>query len=156
MKIMFNQLNKKVMEKQVNQYLITYASILDNKQYATNLETNYLGSPLPQFKFPITFDNNITFDNPDIPGLLSTQIDYIMSIIDAKPSLNINHIYLKSYITDEQSQILIYLSLIDQTLSQAEVDSIAHTVWENSDNTPKVSASPLLKDQLCIFIQETF
>lgn len=155
MKIMFNQLNKKVMEKQANQYLTTYANILDNKQYATNLETNYMGSPLPQFNFPITFDNNITFDNPDIPGLLSTQIDYIMSIIDAKPSLNINHIYLKSYITDEQSQILIYISLNDQTLSQSEVDSIAHTIWENSDNQSQVSAHPL-NNQLYIFISETF
>lgn len=155
MKIMFNQLNKKVMEKQANQYLTNYASILYNKPYATHLATNYFGSPLPQFNFPIIFDNNITFDNPDIPGLLSTQIDYIMSIIDAKPSLNINHIYLKSYITDEQSQILIYISLNDQTLSQAEVDSIAHTVWENSDNTLKVSADPL-NNQLYIFISQTF
>lgn len=143
------------MEKQINQYLTNYASILCNKPYATNLETNYLGSPLPQFNFPIIFDNNITFDNPDISGLLSTQIDYIMSIIDAKPSLNINHIYLKSYITDEQSQILIYLSLNDQTLSQSDADSIARTIQENSDNTPRVSASPL-KDQLYIFITETF
>lgn len=155
MKIMFNQLNKKVMEKQANQYLTTYASILDNKQYATNLETNYLGSPLPQFKFPITFENNIAFDNPDIPGLLSTQIDYIISLIDAKPSLNINHIYLKSYITDEQSQILIYISLNDQTLSQAEANYIGRQIWENSDNTPLVSADPL-NNQLYIFISETF
>lgn len=143
------------MEKQVNQYLTTYANILDNKPYATHLETNYFGSPLPKFNFPIIFENNITFDNPDIPGLLSTQIDYIMSIIDAKPSLNINHIYLKSYITDEQSQILIYISLNDQTLSQTDANSIAHTIWENSDNTPKVSAHPL-NNQLYIFISETF
>ena len=143
------------MEKQVNQYLTNYASILDNKQYATHLATNYLGSPLPQFNFPIIFDNNITFDNPDISGLLSTQIDYIMSILDAKPSLNINHIHLKSYITDEQSQILIYISLNDQTLSQSDADCIARTIWGNSDNTPKVSAHPL-NDQLYIFISETF
>lgn len=144
------------MEKQVfNQYLTNYASILYNKQYATNLETNYLGSPLPQFKFPITFENNIAFDNPDIPGLLSTQIDYIMSIIDAKPSLNINYIHLKSYITDEQSQILIYISLNDQTLSQTDANNIARTIWENSDNTPEVSANPL-NSQLYIFISETF
>ena len=144
------------MEKKIfNQYVTNYASILYNKPYATHLETNYFGSPLPKFNFPITFENNIAFDNPDIPGLISTQIDYIMSIIDAKPSLNINHIYLKSYITDEQSQILIYLSLNDQTLSQAEANSIAHTIWENSDNTPKVSASPL-NNQLYIFISETF
>jgi len=144
------------MEKQVfNQYLTNYASILYNKPYATNLETNYFGSPLPQFKFPITFDNNITFDNPDIPGLLSTQIDYIMSIIDAKPSLNINHIYLKSYITDEQSQILIYLSLDNQIFSQADANYIARTIQENSDNTSKVSAHPL-NNQLYIFISETF
>ena len=156
MKIMFNQLNKKVMEKQVfNQYLTNYASILYNKPYATNLETNYLGSPLPKFNFPITFENNIAFDNPDIPGLLSTQIDYIMSIVDAKPSLNINHIHLKSYITDEQSQILIYISLNDQTLSQAEANYIGRQIWENSDNTPRVSANPL-NDQLYIFISETF
>lgn len=141
--------------KNFNQYLTNYANILYNKQYATNLETNYLGSPLPQFKFPITFDNNITFDNPDIPGLLSTQIDYIMSIIDAKPSLNINHIYLKSYITDEQSQILIYISLNDQILSQTDANNIARTIWENSDNTPNVSAHPL-NSQLYIFISETF
>ena len=146
------------MEKQVfNQYLTNYANILCNKQYATHLETTYLGAPLPQFNFPITFENNIAFiDNPDIPGLLSTQIDYIMSIIDAKPSLNINHIYLKSYITDEQSQILIYISLNDQTLSQSDANSIAHTIWENSDNTPKVSAHSLLRNQLYIFISETF
>lgn len=144
------------MEKKVfNQYVTNYASILYNKQYATHLATNYMGSPLPQFNFPITFENNIAFDNPDIPGLLSTQIDYIMSIIDAKPSLNINHIYLKSHITDEQSQILIYISLNDQTLSQSDANSIAHTIWENSDNTPKVSANPL-NNQLYIFISETF
>ena len=144
------------MEKKVfNQYVTNYASILYNKPYATHLATNYMGSPLPQFNFPITFENNIAFDNPDIPGLLSTQIDYIISLIDAKPSLNINHIYLKSYITDEQSQILIYISLNDQTLSQAEADSIAHTIWENSDNTPLVSADPL-NNQLYIFISETF
>lgn len=143
------------MEKQINQYVTNYASILDNKPYATNLETNYLGSPLPQFKFPITFENNIAFDNPDIPGLLSTQIDYIMSIVDAKPSLNINHIYLKSYITDEQSQTLIYISLNDQTLSQSDANYIARTIQENSDNTPKVSADPL-NNQLYIFISETF
>ena len=145
------------MEKKIfNQYVTNYASILDNKPYATHLTTNYFGSPLPQFNFPITFENNIAFDNPDIPGLLSTQINYIMSIIDAKPSLNINHIYLKSYITDEQSQILIYISLNDQTLSQTDADSIAHTIWENSDNTPKVSAHSLLRNQLYIFISETF
>lgn len=143
------------MEKQVNQYLTNYASILDNKPYATHLATNYFGAPLPQFNFPLIFDNNITFDNPDISGLLSTQIDYIMSIIDAKPSLNINHIYLKSYITEEQSQILIYISLNDQTPSQAEANSIAYTIWENSDNTPKVSVSPL-NNQLYIFISQTF
>ncbi len=143
------------MEKQVNQYLTNYASILDNKPYATHLATNYLGSPLPQFNFPITFDNNITFDNPDISGLLSTQIDYIMSIIDAKPSLNINHIYLRSYITEEQSQILIYISLNDQTPSQTDADYIAHTIQENSDNTPRVSADTL-NDQLYIFISQTF
>ena len=144
------------MEKKVfNQYLTNYASILDNKQYATYLETNYMSSPLPKLSFPLTFENNIAFDNPDIPGFLSTQIDYIMSIIDAKPSLNINHIYLKSYITDEQSQILIYISLNDQTLSQSDANSIAHTIWENSDNTPKVSADPL-NNQLYIFISETF
>lgn len=144
------------MEKKVfNQYVTNYASILYNKPYATYLETNYMGSPLPQFKFPITFENNIAFDNPDIPGLLSTQIDYIMSIINAKPPLNINHIYLKSYITDEQSQILIYLSLNDQTFSQAEANNIAYTIWENSDNTPQVFADPL-NNQLYIFITETF
>lgn len=153
---MFNQLNKKVMEtKNFNQYVTNYASILCNKPYATHLETNYIGAPLPKFNFPITFENNIAFDNPDIPGLLSTQIDYIMSIIDAKPSLNINHIYLKSYITDEQSQILIYISLNDQTLSQTDANYIAHTIWENSDNTPLVSADPL-NNQLYIFISETF
>lgn len=155
MKIMFNQLNKKVMEKQnFKQYVTNYASILCNKQYATHLET-YFGSPLPQFNFPLTFENNIAFDNPDIPGLLNTQIDYIMSIVDDKPYLNINHIHLKSYITDEQSQILIYISLNDQTLSQTEANNIAYTIWENSDNTPKVFADPL-NDQLYIFITETF
>ena len=144
------------MKKQnFNQYVTNYASILYNKPYATHLATNYMGSPLPQFNFPITFENNIAFDNPDIPGLLSTQIDYIMSIIDAKPSLNINHIYLKSYITDEQSQILIYISLNDQTLSQAEANYIGRQIWENSDNTPLVSADPL-NNQLYIFISETF
>lgn len=144
------------MEKKIfNQYVTNYASILYNKPYATHLATNYFGAPLPQFNFPLTFDNNIAFDNPDIPGLLSTQIDYIMSIIDAKPSLNINHIYLKSHITDEQSQILIYLSLIDQTLSQAEADYIGRQVWENSDNDLQVSANPL-NSQLYIFISETF
>lgn len=144
------------MEKKVfNQYVTNYASILDNKPYATHLETNYMGSPLPQFNFPITFENNIAFDNPDIPGLLSTQIDYIISLIDAKPSLNIHHIYLKSYITDEQSQILIYISLNDQTLSQAEANYIGRQIWENSDNTPLVSADPL-NNQLYIFISETF
>ena len=144
------------MEKQnFNQYVTNYASILYNKPYATHLATNYFGSPLPKFNFPLTFENNIAFDNPDIPGLLSTQIDYIMSIIDAKPSLNINHIYLKSYITDEQSQILIYISLNDQTLSQTDANYIARTIWENSDNTPKVSADPL-NNQLYIFISETF
>ena len=144
------------MEKQnFNQYVTNYASILYNKPYATHLETNYMGSPLPKLSFPITFENNIAFDNPDIQGLLSTQIDYIMSIIDAKPYLNINHIYLKSYITDEQSQILIYISLIDQTLSQAEANYIGRQIWENSDNTPKVSANPL-NSQLYIFISETF
>lgn len=144
------------MKKQnFNQYVTNYASILYNKPYATHLATNYFGAPLPQFNFPLTFDNNIAFDNPDIPGLLSTQIDYIMSIIDAKPSLNINHIYLKSHITDEQSQILIYLSLIDQTLSQAEADYIGRQVWENSDNDLQVSANPL-NSQLYIFISETF
>lgn len=153
---MFNQLNKKVMEtKNFNQYVTNYANILCNKPYATHLETNYLGAPLPQFNFPINFENNIAFDNPDIPGLLSTQIDYIMSIIDAKPSLNINHIYLKSYITDEQSQILIYISLNDQTLSQTDANNIARQIWENSDNTPEVSADPL-NNQLYIFISETF
>ena len=141
--------------KNFNQYVTNYANILCNKPYATHLETNYLGSPLPQFKFPITFDNNITFDNPDIPGLLSTQIDYIISIIDAKPSININHIHLKSYITDEQSQILIYILLNDQTLSQTDANYIARTIWENSDNTPNVSANPL-NSQLYIFISETF
>ena len=139
----------------IKRYVINYASILDNKPYATHLATNYFGSPLPQFNFPLTFENNIVFDNPDIPGLLSTQIDYIISIIDAKPSLNINHIYLKSYITEEQSQTLIYISLDNQTLSQAEANSIAHTIWENSDNTPKVSAEPL-NNQLYIFISQTF
>ena len=144
------------MKKQnFNQYVTNYASILYNKPYATHLETNYMGSPLPQFNFPITFENNIAFDNPDIPGLLSTQIDYIMSIIDAKPSLNINHIYLKSYITDEQSQILIYISLIDQTLSQVEANSIARQIWEISDNDLQVSANPL-NSQIYIFITETF
>ena len=143
------------MEKKVfNQYVTNYASILCNKQYATHLET-YFGAPLPQFNFPLTFENNIAFDNPDIPGLLSTQIDYIISLIDAKPSLNINHIYLKSYITDEQSQILIYISLNDQTLSQAEANYIGRQIWENSDNTPLVSADPL-NNQLYIFISETF
>jgi hypothetical protein len=141
--------------KNFNQYVTNYANILCNKPYATHLETNYLGSPLPQFKFPITFDNNITFDNPDIPGLLSTQIDYIISIIDAKPSININHIHLKSYITDKQSQILIYILLNDQTLSQTDANYIARTIWENSDNTPNVSANPL-NSQLYIFISETF
>lgn len=138
-----------------NQYLTNYASILYNKPYATHLETNYFGSPLPQFNFPLTFENNIAFDNPDIPGLLSTQIDYIMSIIDAKPLHNINHIHLKSYITDEQSQILIYISLNDQTLSQTDANNIAITIWGNSDNTPEVSAHPL-NSQLYIFISETF
>ena len=154
---MFNQLNLQVMEKKkvFNQYVTNYASILYNKPYATHLATNYFGSPLPQFNFPITFENNIAFDNPDIPGLLSTQIDYIMSIVDAKPSLNINHIYLKSYITDEQSQILIYISLNDQTLSQAEANYIGRQIWENSDNTPLISADPL-NNQLYIFISETF
>lgn len=142
-------------KKTFNQYVTNYASILYNKPYATHLETNYLGAPLPKLSFPLTFENNIAFDNPDIPGLLSTQIDYIISIIDAKPSLNINHIYLKSYITDEQSQILIYLSLNDQTLSQTDANSIAHTLWEISDNTPEVSAN-LLNSQLYIFISETF
>lgn len=142
-------------KKVFNQYVTNYASILYNKPYATHLETNYMGAPLPKLSFPITFENNIAFDNPDIPGLLSTQIDYIMSIIDAKPSLNINHIYLKSYITDEQSQILIYISLNDQTLSQAEANYIGRQIWENSDNTPLVSADPL-NNQLYIFISETF
>ena len=143
------------MEKQINQYITNYASILDNKPYATHLATNYFGSPLPQFNFPLTFENNIAFDNPDIPGLLSTQIDYIISIVDAKPSLNINHIYLKSYITDEQSQILIYISLNDQTLSQVEANHIAQQIWEISDNDLQVSADPL-NNQLYIFISETF
>ncbi len=156
MKIMFNQLNLQVMEKQnFNQYVTNYASILCNKPYATHLATTYLGYPLPQFNFPLTFENNIAFDNPDIPGLLSTQIDHISSIIDAKPSLNINHIHLKSYITNEQSQILIYISLNDQTFSQTEANDIAHTIWENSDNTPQVFADPL-NNQLYIFITETF
>ena len=142
-------------KKAFNQYVTNYASILYNKPYATHLETNYMGSPLPKLSFPITFENNIAFDNPDIPGLLSTQIDYIISLIDAKPSLNINHIYLKSYITDEQSQILIYISLNDQTLSQAEANYIGRQIWENSDNTPLISADPL-NNQLYIFISETF
>lgn len=117
--------------------------------------TNYVNILCPKYNFPITFENNIAFDNPDILGLLSTQIDYIISILDAKPSLNINRIYLKSYITDEQSQILIYISLNDQTLSQTDANSIAHTIWGNSDNTPRVSAYPL-NNQLYIFISETF
>ena len=144
------------MEKKIlNQYVINYASILCNKQYTTYLETNYLGYPLPKFNFPITFENNIAFPNPDIPGLLSTQIDYINSIIDAKPSLNINHIYLKSYITDEQSQILIYISLDNQILDSTETIHIAQHIWENSDNSPIVSAHHL-NNQLYIFISETF
>lgn len=144
------------MEKQnFNQYVTNYASILYNKPYATHLATNYFGSPLPKLSFPLTFENNIAFDNPDIPGLLSTQIDYIISLIDAKPSLNINHIYLKSYITDEQSQILIYISLNDQTFSQVEANSIARQIWEISDNDLQVSANPL-NSQLYIFITETF
>lgn len=144
------------MEKKVfNQYVINYASILYNKPYATHLATNYFSSPLPKFNFPLTFENNIAFDNPDIPGLLSTQIDYIISLIDAKPSLNINYIYLKSYITDEQSQTLIYISLNDQILSQAEANYISRQIWENSDNTPLISADPL-NNQLYIFISETF
>lgn len=144
------------MEKQnFNQYVTNYASILYNKPYATHLETNYLRAPLPKLSFPLTFENNIAFDNPDIPGLLSTQIDYIISLIDAKPSLNINHIYLKSYITDEQSQILIYISLNDQTFSQVEANSIARQIWEISDNDLQVSANPL-NSQLYIFITETF
>lgn len=154
---MFNQLNKKVMEtKNFNQYVTNYASILYNKPYATHLETNYLGTPLPKLSFPLTFENNIAFDNPDIPGLLTTQIDYIISIIYAKPSLNINHIYLKSYITDEQSQILIYISLNDQTLSQVEANHIAQQIWENSDNQPhQVLVSPF-NSQLYIFITNQF
>ena len=144
------------MEKKIfNQYVTNYASILYNKPYATHLETNYMCSPLPKLSFPITFENNIAFDKPDIPGLLSTQIDYIISLIDAKPSLNIHHIYLKSYITDEQSQILIYISLNDQTLSQAEANYIGRQIWENFDNTSLVSADPL-NNQLYIFISEIF
>lgn len=144
-----------VMEKKFNQTKMEYASILCNKQYTTHLETNYLGYPLPKFNFPITFENNIAFDNPDIPGLLSTQIDYINSIIDAKPSLNINHIFLKSYITEEQSQILIYISLDNQILDSTEANYIAQHIWENSDNLPNVSANTL-NNQLYIFISETF
>lgn len=141
-------------KKTFNQYVTNYASILYNK-YATYLETHYLGAPLPKLSFPITFENNIAFDNPDIQGLLTTQIDYIMSIIDAKPSLNINHIHLKSYITDEQSQILIYISLNDQIFSQIEANYIAQQIWENSDNDLQVSANPL-NSQLYIFITVQF
>lgn len=144
------------MEKKVfNQYVTNYVNILCNKPYATHLETNYLSYPLPKFNFDLTFENNIAFPDPDIPGLLSTQIDYIDSIIDAKPSLNINHIHLKSYITQEQSQILIYISLDNQTLSLDDANYIAQTIWENSDNLPHVSAHPL-NNQLYIFISETF
>lgn len=144
------------MEKKVfNQYVINYASISCNKQYTTHLETNYLGYPLPKFNFPLTFENNIAFPNPDIPGLLSTQIDYINSIIDAKPSLNINNLHLKSYITEEQSQILIYISLDNQTLDSTEANYIAQHIRENSDNLPNVSAHHL-NNQLYIFISETF
>lgn len=153
---MFNQLNLQVMEKQnFKQYVTNYASILCNKPYATHLETTYFGSPLPKFNFPITFENNIAFPDPGISGLLSIQIDYINSIVDAKPSININHIHLKSYITQEQSQILIYISLDNQTLSPADANYIAQTIWENSDNLPEVSAHPL-NNQLYIFISETF
>lgn len=153
------------MEKQnFKQYVTNYASILCNKPYATHLETNYLSYPLPKFNFDLTFENNIAFPDPDIPGLLSIQIDYINSIVDAKPSininhiplkLNINHIHLKSYITQEQSQILIYISLDNQTLSPADANYIAQTIRENSDNLPEVSAHPL-NNQLYIFITETF
>lgn len=144
------------MEKKVfNQYVTNYVNILCNKPYATHLETHYLSYPLPKFNFDLTFENNIAFPDPDIPGLLSTQIDYIDSIIDAKPSLSINHIHLKSYITQEQSQILIYISLDNQTLSPADANYIAQTIWENSDNLLEVSAHPL-NNQLYIFISETF
>ena len=138
-----------------NQYVINYVSILCNKPYATHLETNYLSYPLPKFNFPLTFENNITFSNPDIPGLLATQIDYILSLIDAKPSLNINYIFLKSYITDKQSQILIYISLNDQTLSQVDANHIAQQIWESSDNQPQVAANPF-NSQLYIFITDQF
>lgn len=144
------------MERQTfNQYVINYASILCNKPYATHIEANYLRYPLPKFNFPLTFENNIAFDNPDIPGLLATQIDYILSIIDAKPSLNINYIHLKSHITDKQSQILIYISLDNQIFSQVEANYIARQIWENSDNTPQVSANPF-DSQLYIFITDLF
>lgn len=66
--------------------ITTYQSIF-NSPLKSQIENEYSSYPLPQFSFPINFSVTFDFPNPDIPGYLSSTIDHIISILDAKPSL---------------------------------------------------------------------
>lgn len=122
--------------------ITTYASIIKSP-IKQEIERNY-SLNFPQIDFPLNF--SITFDlpNPYIPGHLSLIIDHIISILDAKPSLNILTMTIFSYSNKDFVNTSISIMLKpDQTINYEDAQSIANPVkYNNWDHPIQINLIP--------------
>lgn len=127
----------------VDNYITTYAQILNNPQQRNEIETEYLPYKLPKFDFPINFSASFAYEDPDHEGYLSSMIDHIISILDAKPSINILSITIFSYSNEDfiNSSICIMLKP-NQSIDFPDAQIIANNIKDNWDNPIQISVIP--------------
>lgn len=119
--------------------ITTYQSIF-NSPLKSQIENEYSSYPLPQFDFPINFSVTFDFPNPDIPGYLSSIIDHIISILDAKPSLNILSITIFAYSNEDYINTSINIMLKpNQSINLDTAQSIANNIYYNWDNPIQIN-----------------
>ncbi len=122
--------------------ITTYQSIL-NSPLKSQIENEYSSYPLPQFDFPINFSVTFDFPNPDIPGHLSSILDHIISILDAKPSLNILSITIFAYSNEDYINTSINIMLKpNQSIDLDTSQSIANNISYNWDNPIQINTIP--------------
>ena len=123
--------------------LTTYQSIFKSPLLRAQIENEYPSYPLPKIDFPINFSATFDFPNPDIPGYLSSIIDHIISILDAKPSLNIFSITIFAYSNKDYINTSINIMLKpNQSLDLDTAKSIANNIQYNWPNPIQINTIP--------------
>lgn len=123
--------------------ITTYQSIFDSPLLRAQIENEYPHYPLIKIDFPINFSVTFDFPNPDIPRYFSSIIDHIISILDAKPSLNIFSITIFAYSHKDYINTSINIMLKpNQSLDLDTAQSIANNISYNWPNPIQINTIP--------------